>query len=108
MTRLTPSDRMDPFGRVLMIEKEPDVRQIGSVVLPENIADRGTVGVIVKAGEDCPVEFTPGRRVVYKPFSGVATMIDKTEFLLLSPEDVLCFLEAGDEGPKTVFDLAEP
>jgi hypothetical protein len=92
-----PEDLVEPLTRIL-VEKLPDPQQIGSILLPESVADHGTIAVVLKTPPGTHPDFAPGRRLIYKPFTGTGIDLDGVPCLLLDPTDVICLL-ADEDAP---------
>ena len=93
---MRPQDSdLEPVNAMLLVRPDPEPPNIGMIALPENANQVGNSGVIVKNAVTHPA-FRPGRRVIFKPFTGTTLTVDGEDVLLLSPDDVLCFVNVEE------------
>lgn len=90
---------IEPLGRQLLIEPDPQPKQVGAIMLPESAVDRGNSGVVISRAEEAHPVFAVGVRVIFKPFTGTHFSLAGKDLILMAPEDVLAILDGGEGEP---------
>lgn len=91
---------IEPLGRQLLIEPDPQPKKVGAIVVPESAVDRGNSGVVLVRAPEAPVAFKPGIRVIFKPFTGTHFALAGRDLILMAPEDVLAILDGREPPPQ--------
>lgn len=91
---------IEPLGRQLLIEPDPQPKQIGAIVVPESAMDRGTSGVVVARASEAHPVYGVGVRVIFKPFTGTHFALGGKDLILMAPEDVLAILDGSEPAPE--------
>jgi chaperonin GroES len=82
-------------GKILVLEDA--FKYEGVIVVPDKAKRRPTTGVIVKVGKNAgdDNEFKEGDHILYAQFSGTGIKVaGQPEYRVLSPDEVLLFLDA--------------
>lgn len=80
------------LGESLVVVEDEAPTQIGSIHLPEVAQKLAHSGTIVGCGPDAPMWGTvAGRKVYYRNYAGVRVRLQGRPFLLLAPDEVVCF-----------------
>ncbi len=85
-------------GRILVQEDKP-LEKIGSIIIPQKHQTRPTMGVVADVGEGTQTTVKIGDRIVYPRWSGTGIQIKgmTNAFRILTPEELLCWVEDGIE-----------
>lgn len=87
-------DKIEPKWTVLLVRRDAQPKQVGSIVLPEATTDHANSGVIEKVGYAAHENYRVGQRIVFREFAGMAIDVEGEEFLLLAQEDVMATVDA--------------
>lgn len=96
-TEPLPFESAPGSERIIVTVDELPTR-LGSIILPDKIADRPSSGVVLQVGPKGDQSLV-GRRVIFGQSSGVRVKIGDRFFLVLGSEDVLCLVPAGTPAP---------
>jgi co-chaperonin GroES (HSP10) len=80
---------------------KPDEVVVSSVIAtPDSVqGPRAESGVIMERGHNLPGEFALGRRIAFAPHAGTVAELQGGNLLLLTPSEVMAFIESEPEVP---------
>lgn len=89
------SCKVRPYGARVVVKREEAVRQVGSIVVPDSVADKEKPrkGIVLEVSEQSSKSFKPGDKVIFGKYAGVEVETDGEPVLILKTEDIHGFEE---------------
>lgn len=89
-----------PLNDYLLLEKVPNEKKVGSLVLTSE-KKTGNVATVIavgpgktnESGKLLPTSLKEGQRVIYRDYAGTEYEEDGRKFLLIKEEDILAVIE---------------
>lgn len=96
-----PTKTIRPLGDRLLVKPDESPRQIGRIVLPENVTEKPKTGVVLAVGlgnvnqdgSRTQPDVQPGQYIVFSQYGGVDVELDREHYLILREGDVLGVIE---------------
>ncbi len=87
-------------NHVILRNVEAATKTSGGLFLPESAKERPTEGVVVAMAKEIGEDLNLGDRVIYKKFAGDEITFDGEKLRLISYDDLLAIVPAGDAIPE--------
>ena len=89
-----------PLNEYVLLEKLPNEKKVGSIVLTSE-KKQGNVATVIavgigkkdKDGKLCPIGLKEGEKVIYRDYAGTEYEDDCHKYLLIKEEDILAIIE---------------
>ena len=86
--------------RVVVKPLEAEVKQVGSIIIPDTVKEKPMQGEIVAvgpgkvsdSGQKVAMEVKKGDKILYGKYSGTEVTVDGADFLIMRESDVLAIL----------------
>ncbi len=94
--------------RVLVRRVEQDEKTAGGIILPDNVQEKPSEGVVIAAGNGTknengtivPLDVKAGDQVLFGKWSGSEVKVDGEDLIIMKESDILGVIEAGKKGKK--------
>ena len=74
--------------RIVAVKEEPQTKTASGLYLPEAAKEKPAEAKVVAVGKDV-TEVKVGDKIIFKEYSHTTVKVDKTEYIIVSEEDVL-------------------
>ncbi len=74
--------------RIVAVKEEPQTKTASGLYLPDAAKEKPAEAKVVAVGKDV-AEVKVGDKIVFKEYTNTTVKVDKTEYLIVSEEDVL-------------------
>ena len=98
--RSEPTTMIKPLNDIVLLEKVPSEKKVGSIVLTkeEKAANVATIiavgpGLTLENGQFVATTVKPGQRAIYREYSGTDYEEDGHKYVLVKEEDILALLD---------------
>lgn len=99
--REAPRQTIRPLGDRLLVRPDEQIREIGGIIIPENITEKPKTGIVLAVGKGMVNEngtrtapdMDEGAHVIFSQFAGVDVSLGGTHYLILREGDVLGVIE---------------
>ena len=86
--------------RVVVKPLEAEVKQVGSIIIPDTVKEKPMQGEIVAvgpgkvsdSGQKVAMEVKKGDKILYGKYSGTEVTVDGVDYLIMRESDVLAIL----------------
>lgn len=93
-----------PLGDRLLVRPDEQIRQVGGIIIPENITEKPKTGIVLAVGRGMVNEdgsrtapdVQEGAHVIFSQYAGVDAELGGTHYLILREGDVLGVIEAAE------------
>jgi chaperonin GroES len=90
--------------RIVVNRNKSDLVTEGGIFIPENFADKADSGTVLSVGPGKRIRgqlkgmtVKTGDTVIFQKLAGTTVEVDKTEYLILRPEDIMGIVKLADE-----------
>lgn len=90
-----------PLGDRLLVRPDEQIRQVGQIIIPENIVEKPKTGIVLAVGQGLvntdgtrtAPDVQPGAHVIFSQYGGIDVTLGKDSYLILREGDILGIIE---------------
>lgn len=115
--------KIKPLFHYIVVERDEDIRQVGSIFLPESGTQKTYTGTVLAVGNGTLIQLTgqimpmtlkPGDRVLFGEYSGIKMKLSELseeglkqdkEYIIMRENEIFGIIEEEDKDKKQIIEF---